>query len=202
MNRIFRIAALSAACTIGWPTAHPLAAQQQSDVAEGARVYGDMCGRCHAPRSPLERTDRDWVVIVNHMRARGNLTGAQVKRVLAFLQATNNSPSERIPLAEAGAPRAAPIADDRPPSEAAADVSHGRELVTAKACVGCHVVAGTGGQIGPSLDGVVKRRGPGFVRHKLGDPTFNNTTSMMPNFGLSGGDIEAILAYLATLGSR
>ena len=65
------------------------AAQDGDLVSEGARVYGTTCGSCHNARSPLERTDRQWTVIVNHMRARANLTGSETRAVLAFLQATN-----------------------------------------------------------------------------------------------------------------
>ncbi len=62
-------------------------------VAEGAAMYGATCGRCHYARSPLERTDRQWVVIMTHMRVRANLTGQQARKVLAFLMATNGQPS-------------------------------------------------------------------------------------------------------------
>lgn len=179
------------------------AAQQApgTAVAEGARVYGATCGRCHNPRSPLERSDREWVVIVNHMRVRGNLTGGQARQVLAFLQATNSDPGQRIPLSEASnRGTRAQGANDRPPSTDPGVLASGRTLTTEKACLGCHVVAGSGGQVGPALDGVVKRRGPAYLRQKLADPTFDNATSMMPNLGLSDEEIEAILAYLATLG--
>ena len=87
----------------------PAVAQEPSSgsrVAEGARVYGNMCGRCHNPRSPLERDDRSWITIINHMRVRGNLTGGQVKDVLAFLQGTNNDPSQVSPIAAATGPTA------------------------------------------------------------------------------------------------
>ncbi|GIW52222.1 MAG: hypothetical protein KatS3mg081_1577 [Gemmatimonadales bacterium] len=175
-------------------------AQQQASVTEGARVYGRMCGRCHNPRSPLERSDRDWVTIANHMRVRANLTGGQVRDVLAFLQASNSDPRERVGLGET-VPQPSPEVRGGPPSTDPATVARGKELVAQKACVGCHVIENTGGQIGPSLNGVVQRRGADFVRRKLADPTFNNATSMMPNFGLSAEEIEALLAYLATLGS-
>ncbi len=62
-------------------------------VAEGAAMYGATCARCHYARSPLERSDRQWVVIMNHMRVRANLTGQQTRKVLAFLMATNGQPS-------------------------------------------------------------------------------------------------------------
>ncbi len=177
----------------------PAVAQEPSSgsrVAEGARVYGNMCGRCHNPRSPLERDDRSWITIINHMRVRGNLTGGQVKDVLAFLQGTNNDPSQVSPIAAATGPTARHLGpSDAPINAELAD--RGAELVNARACLGCHVIAGQGGNVGPSLDGVVDRKGVEFVRHKLADPTFNNATSMMPNFGLSAEEIEAILAYLA-----
>lgn len=170
-------------------------------VSEGARVYGDMCGRCHNPRSPLERSDREWITVVNHMRVRGNLTGKQARRVLAFLQATNTDPRQPtiLPPPTPAVPADEAVQTDRPASTEPAMLAQGSRLVTEKACLGCHIIGGEGGRVGPDLNGVVTRRGAGFVRHKLADPTFNNAASMMPNFGLSPEEIDALLAYLATL---
>ncbi len=64
------------------------------------------------------------------------------------------------------------------------------------------MIGKAGGQVGPPLNGVVKRRGADFVRRKLADPTFDNATSMMPNFALTSEDIEALLAFLASLDDR
>lgn len=78
----------------------PVSAEAQQDpakIGEGALVYAANCSRCHSPRSGTERTDDEWVAIIAHMRARGNLTKSQAGAVLAFLQATN--------LPEGGAPR-------------------------------------------------------------------------------------------------
>jgi mono/diheme cytochrome c family protein len=168
--------------------------QEASAVEQGARTYGAMCGRCHNPRSPLERSDRDWVVIINHMRVRANLTGKESRNVLAFLQATNTDPS--VP---AGAGAEGPSLRHGPPSDDPEAIAQGRQMVTAKACVGCHVVGETGGSLGPSLNGVVEGRGADYVRKKLANPVFDNAASMMPNFGLTEEQIEAMLAYLATL---
>lgn len=169
-------------------------------IAEGARVYGATCGRCHNPRSPLERSDRDWVTIANHMRVRANLTGEQVRSVLAFLEATNNNPAQPSELATTGGGQApARATAERPVSTDDAVIARGHTIVQQKACLGCHVIGNAGGNVGPSLNGVVGRRGATFVWHKLSDPTFDNATSMMPNFGLSDDQIEAIVAYLNTL---
>jgi mono/diheme cytochrome c family protein len=63
--------------------------QDPTAIAEGARVYGNNCARCHVARASSERSDVEWTVIVMHMRARANLTRSQAAAVLAFLQATN-----------------------------------------------------------------------------------------------------------------
>lgn len=75
-----------------WVLLLPATAVAQQDpmaIVEGAQVYSNNCARCHNARASSERTDLEWVVIVMHMRARGNLTKGQAEAVLAFLQATN-----------------------------------------------------------------------------------------------------------------
>jgi mono/diheme cytochrome c family protein len=170
-------------------------AAQEPDV--GAVAAGAVA------RSPLERTDRDWVTIANHMRVRANLTGPEVRSVLAFLQATNSDPSEVTAgtvrtLSQVRAPEAAPPTVG-PAATDPALVAQGKTLAAEKACLGCHVIEGQGGAVGPTLERVVGDKGADFVRRKLADPTFNNATSMMPNFGLSPEQIEALLAYLNSL---
>ncbi len=182
----------------------PLTGQEQATLAEGARVYGNTCGTCHNARSPLERTDRAWVTIANHMRVRGNLTGRQVRAVLAFLQGTNTDPRERIRLGEVEdtaepsgpGPLEGTFSDDI--STDAETIARGEALITQKACIGCHVVGGVGGNVGPRLDDAVERRGARYLRQKLQDPTFDDATSMMPNLGLTDEEIDALIAYLAT----
>ncbi len=178
----------------------PADAQESEAIAEGARVYGAMCGRCHNPRSPLERSDRDWVTIINHMRVRANMTGDQVRSVLAFLQATNTDPREPAMVTESR--EAAPVRSPQAmgaPSRDPQMIARGRDLVGQRACLGCHIIGRQGGQVGPTLNGIAKRRDADYLRRKLADPTVDNATSMMPNFGLSDDEIEAILAYLASL---
>ena len=55
----------------------------------GARVWARNCIRCHNIRTPASFSDREWAIIVHHMRVRANLTGEQQKAVLRFLQAAN-----------------------------------------------------------------------------------------------------------------
>ncbi len=175
-------------------TPAPAVAQAEDAVARGARVYGDVCGRCHNPRSPIERSDQEWVIIINHMRVRGNLTGQQARSVLAFLQATNV-----LPTLSDIAPPVVFEAEGTPASRDPQVIANGERLVSAKACIGCHLVRGQGGQVGPGLDNVVERRGVDFVRQKLANPLYDNPMTMMPNFALTAREIEALVAYLASL---
>lgn len=64
-------------------------AQDPTAIADGARLYANNCSRCHNPRAATERTDREWAVIVNHMRVRGMLSRSDARKITTFLQATN-----------------------------------------------------------------------------------------------------------------
>ncbi len=176
-------------------------ARQEASVSDGARVYGNMCGRCHNARSPLEFSDRSWTMIVNHMRVRGNMTGSQVRDVLAFLQASNTDPRQRtmLPAEERSSTTRGAVPSDTTLSTDPAVIARGRQLAREKACLGCHIIEGEGAAVGPSLDGIDGRRGAGFVMRKIADPAFNNSTSMMPNFGLTPDEVRAVTSYLATL---
>ena len=57
--------------------------------ARGAQAWADNCARCHAMRDPKSESDRDWQVVVTHMRLRAGLDGAQADDILAFLQGSN-----------------------------------------------------------------------------------------------------------------
>jgi mono/diheme cytochrome c family protein len=181
----------------------PALAQEGPSMAEGARQYGATCGRCHNPRSPVERSDRDWVVIANHMRARAGLTGEQVSDILAFLQANNHVEEAMLENARQalGVPEREDAAEEGD-VEVSTDpelVERGRELTSEKGCVGCHVIGSEGGRIGPALNDVIESRGATFVARKLRNPAFDNEATLMPDLRLSDEQIRALIAYLATL---
>ena len=225
------------------PEAGPAPNDLQALVAHGAEVYGYSCGRCHNARAAVERTDREWEAVIDHMRVRANLTGGEARAVTAFMRALNLAPSERVvydtvvvldtlvridsvfivsraPPAATGVPadsaaaeeaapprrieprparRPAPAAPAKASPDSAATVARGRGLVEARGCAGCHQIAGRGGALGPKLDGVLDVRGAAYVRRKLRDPRFDNPSTVMPAFGLSDTELDAIIAYLRTL---
>ena len=223
--------------------AGPAPNDPQALVARGAEVYGYSCGRCHNARAAVERTDRAWEAVVDHMRVRANLTGGEARAVTAFMRALNLAPSERVvydtvvvldtlvridtvfvvsraPPPEDGVPVDTAVAEAAPPRriepeparrparpaparaspDSGAIVARGRGLVEARGCAGCHQIGGRGGAVGPKLDGVLALRGAAYMRRKLRDPRFDNPNTVMPAFGLSDPELDAIIAYLRTLG--
>jgi hypothetical protein len=55
----------------------------------GALLWAQNCIRCHNMRTPATLSDREWQIVMHHMRLRANLTGEQQEAILQFLQAAN-----------------------------------------------------------------------------------------------------------------
>ncbi len=153
--------------------------EMKGDVGRGAKFYSDNCGRCHNARPPVEHRDRDWTIIVRHMRIVAGLPGAQARDIEAFLRASNNPP--RLSMQhEAGVP----------------SKLSGTEMIDQYGCRGCHVVGGTGGTIGPNLDTVFERREEAWLRVQIANPRRHKPDSVMPALGLTEEEIGAIIEVL------
>lgn len=70
-------------------TAQDAAASDPAQFARGAQTWADNCARCHNMRNASELRDDQWRAAIAHMRVRANLTGAEARDVLAFLQQSN-----------------------------------------------------------------------------------------------------------------
>lgn len=188
------ISAVVTVSALAWPA---ITGAQEATVSDGAKVYAATCGRCHTPRSSVERSDRDWTVITAHMRVRGNITGREMRAVRAFLQQMNRGTSEE-PEPAAAAPAAAPVDLGGPVDPSLAE--QGRALAEANACSACHRVGdATAGTLGPNLNNVLSRRTGDYVMQKLANPRFDNANSMMPPFQLTEQQRRAILEYLRSI---
>ncbi len=155
-----------------------------AEELKGALVYEQHCGRCHNYRAPDERSDREWSIIVAHMRAVGMMTGRQTEAVLQFLQESNNPPLE-VSVQEAKGERPSPEA--------------GKTLFEKSGCVACHALHGTGGSVGPALDNLFKNRSIDYVKGQIINPKTNNPTSIMPSYPFSEGQVQSVIEYLRTL---
>ncbi len=98
--------------------------QDAAKIAEGARGWSQNCTRCHNARSPLERNDSDWAIIVGHMRARANLTKRQATAIAVYLQAVNRP--EGMPIVVAPPQSAAAKAAAGAPQESTSPKKEGK----------------------------------------------------------------------------
>lgn len=184
-----------------------LAAQQAVTLADGGRVYSQSCGRCHNPRAPNERSDREWDVITAHMRTRANLSGRETRAVLLFLQTTNGiegdgggmmAPNDPKTLSGSLAPR-----QSRAAVQNGGNVDEGRKLVEAKACIACHSIGEhKSGVLGPDLNTVFTRRSEEWVMEKLTDPRTDNAATVMPQMDLTQSERDAIMAYMKSVAKK
>ncbi|MBC9868844.1 MAG: c-type cytochrome [Opitutae bacterium] len=97
-----------------------------------------------------------------------------------------------------------------PSLELTGDAGRGRKLFATHeiaACSRCHKIDGSGGDIGPALDGIASRKPSDYLRESIIDPQatmaegYPVEVSPMPPYGvlLSQQEISDLLAYLHSL---
>ncbi len=73
----------------------------------------------------------------------------------------------------------------------------GEDLFKALGCRGCHLAGGSGGSLGPALDGLGKRLSPEQMRQVL---TVHRETSVMPSYDhLTEPELATLRDYLQSL---
>ena len=75
----------------------------------------------------------------------------------------------------------------------------GALLYQANGCSDCHVVNGSGSEVGPSLNGLAKRRTRSWVVEHFADPPKLSPGSVMPPYKLSEKDMDNLVTYLFSL---
>lgn len=66
-----------------------VASLAQSGEQTGDKIFRDNCTKCHQERGPMEKTDKEWRVVVTHMRTIAQLTAKEANLVLKYLQENN-----------------------------------------------------------------------------------------------------------------
>ena len=67
-------------------------ATPQAELPSGkgrAQIWSENCNRCHNYRPAESYGDREWQIVMMHMRLRAYLTGEEQRAILEFLQASN-----------------------------------------------------------------------------------------------------------------
>ena len=136
---------------------------------------------------------------------RRQLADDQIWAVVAYLQSLGGevtvTGADLKPAAGAGG--AAPAAAAGPAMTATTDPV---QLVTEKGCIGCHVLDGKGGAVGPPFDRMGGQRTADQIRRGILQPNadtakgYERFAGTMPaTFGqqLSAAQLEALVAYLA-----
>jgi cytochrome c2 len=124
------------------------------------------------------------------------LSAEQARDIATYLTSTSTTPA---------AP-ANPVVVSAEPAQ----IAHGKELLTARGCVGCHQVSGAGLASPPKNDPVVRTLGlapdlrfareraePATLARWLLDPTKVKRDAAMPNLGLSVADARDLAAFLS-----
>jgi len=75
----------------------------------------------------------------------------------------------------------------------------GAEVYTTHACGSCHRVNGSGGEIGPSLNGLATRRSKDWILRHFAAPQALSPGSVMPPYHFSKTEEDAIMTYLLSL---
>lgn len=75
----------------------------------------------------------------------------------------------------------------------------GRRLFEEKGCIGCHMVAGKGGTVGPALDEAAKRHNPEWISAHFRNPVAVSPGSVMPQFNFNEQEIRALTEFLLSL---
>ncbi len=137
------------------------------DIASGRKLYSGLCAGCHGPAGdggkgtnlatavlPRAQNDLGLYRIIRYgipdtEMPGHNRTPREIWQISAYVRGLGKVEGERV----SGSPR------------------RGGELLTSKGgCLQCHIAGGTGGHIGPPLDGIGLRRSASYLRTKLLDP--------------------------------
>jgi ubiquinol-cytochrome c reductase cytochrome b subunit len=91
-----------------------------------------------------------------------------------------------------------PAKNLKPDSNTILETKGARTFATA-GCAGCHKVNGVGGNVGPTLNGVVHRRNEQWVRDHFAAPQRLSPGTVMPPYHFAEADEKALIAYLFSL---
>ncbi len=74
----------------------------------------------------------------------------------------------------------------------------GAPAVYSQTCAACHSLNGQGGQVGPALDGIGKRRDLAYIESWLRDPMAIKPESKMPKLPLTEEEIKSLSTFLSS----
>lgn len=92
-----------------------------------------------------------------------------------------------------------PEPDIEPPSSGKKAAAGTAEPAQISVCRGCHKIAGNGGVVGPSLDGIKKKYDKEYLIKWISDPQKIKPGTTMPDLGLKPEEVEEVSEFLLKL---
>jgi ubiquinol-cytochrome c reductase cytochrome b subunit len=194
-------------CVAGWTAltaaavlTTPRSAGQEASAAPWARLappevagFGYFrqagCTSCHnlvdgQPKAGPNLAELDTNAVTGealaHFTNESRLNSAQLDAIASFLRRLNPDNAARFSAV--------------PPGFAA-----GAQVLVSSGCLSCHAINGTGGVIGPPLNGLSQRRSREWVEQHLRDPKSQSPGTIMPPFPLPAQDRDRLISYLFSL---
>jgi len=199
-------------------TLREIPARQNSEALTDSVVRGkhlwdsNNCMGCHtilgegayyAPELTrvVERRGKEWIAIFlrdpeamfpgQRRMVQYDFTEDQITDVIAFLEWIGRIDTNGFP----------PEPDLRPASTAVVATAGAASTPDyfGKVCIACHTVAGTGGNVGPALDGVGLRMTRAELDRWLADPQAVKPGTAMPNLALPDSTRNELVTWLVSL---
>jgi cytochrome c oxidase cbb3-type subunit III len=173
------------------PTANPLPA----DVDAGKQIFEQRCSTCHGldgggamgPNiqaipmrigAPVVAATIKNGVSGAMPAFAGQLTGAQIQQVIAYLLTLTRKDEGKV----------------------TGDAAKGREVYDASGCASCHIIDGQGGDVGPELTKVGSLRGPSYLKATI---LYPGSDLPQAHFFLeTGGLLDYLHIHLVTNAGR
>jgi cytochrome c oxidase cbb3-type subunit 2 len=221
VTRVLQLAGLAGAAPPAVLTTSPAAPASAPIVERGRSVYESaQCSRCHLPAAgpapPVTLLDDAGQPVRAPDLAHDELLGRDSPldlfwRVSAGMDGTPMpsfegalSHEDRWALAHHLRSIRRPRREERRFSDVR---TQGAILVARFRCDGCHVIRGSGGEVGPSLDLSGRKLQAGWIRAWLSEPrpygkVHNERPYRMPDLKLAPRDVEDLVGFVLSLGGR
>jgi mono/diheme cytochrome c family protein len=158
------------------------------EIKQGYRTFHSKCNECHGLDSSLKPSlsSTVWTAEVKRMQAMASsqFNDEEAKAILDFL---NYDESHR--KAQLKSTASSPASDS---------ASSGRQFYAAQSCDTCHIIAGKGGDIGPSLNGVGSKLSRAQITRIVKDGKANTTMPALPS-GTTDQQLNELVDFLASL---
>ncbi len=149
-------------------------------TAYGYFLLGN-CSNCHKLNSLHTQKSQDWLIQhFSSQKAAGKLTVPKQRALAKFLLHFDPGTADGFLAAPGFAIEGATLYE----------ISH---------CGACHQVNGSGGKVGPPLNGISQRRTEAWLRDNFVDPKRNAPSSPMPAYPFNQTDMQTMLNYLSIL---